>query len=437
MPFEVIIPKLSTTMDEGTIVRWLKNEADQVQAGETLFELETDKAVMEVEAPISGVLGQILLPAGTTAALGEVAALIITPQEADGGQATDAVTPSHEDQPEERVKASPLARRLAQERGIDLVTLQGSGPGGRIVESDVRAALEQLAQPAAAKPGRLIASPAARKLAKESGLDLSEVTGTGPGGRIVLEDVRKAAATPPPSIPQPAAGASPEGRVLPLSGVRRVIAERMAASAQTVAQVTLTTESDATRLVEWRARIVDQQLMDPVPSYTDMALLLTARALREHPYMNARLEGEAIHLLESINIGLAVDTRRGLLVPVLCHVDQKGIASIARQARHLVEKARAGKATPDDLSGGTFTITNLGLYEIDAFTPLVNLPECAILGLGRIVAKQVVYRDEVAIRHMMTLSLAFDHRLVDGAPAARFLQRIKQLIEEPLLLLCE
>jgi pyruvate dehydrogenase E2 component (dihydrolipoamide acetyltransferase) len=376
MPIEVILPKLSTTMDEGTIVRWLKKEGERVQAGEFLYELETDKAVVEIESPAGGLLSRILLPAGSTAPLGEVVALIVTPEE-------EAVATR---QPEKRVKASPFARRLAQEQGIDLAALQGSGPGGRIVEKDVRAAIEkEEAQPVTAEQ------------------------------------------------PQAPAGE----KVVPLSSVRRVIAERMADSARTAARVTLITEGDATRLVEWRTSIVEQRIMIPVPSYIDMVVLLTARALREHPFMNARLEGEAIRLLGPINIGLAVDTERGLLVPVLRDADKKGIADIARESRQLVEKTRAGKATLDDLSGGTFTITNLGMYEIDAFTPLVNLPECAILGLGRIVPKQVVYRDEIAIRHMMGLSLAFDHRLVDGAPAARFLQRVKQLLEEPLLLLLE
>jgi pyruvate dehydrogenase E2 component (dihydrolipoamide acetyltransferase) len=420
-------------MDEGTIVRWLRDEGDQVQAGETLYELETDKAVMEVESPISGVLSRILLPAGTTAPLGEVVALIVSPEEADSGQPVEESAPSPGRQPKERIKASPLARRLAQEHGIDLATLNGSGPGGRIVESDVWAAVEQSPQPAAVESRRVIASPVARKLAQELGVDLADVKGTGPGGRIILEDVQRVADGQRPAAPEPTPVPA-EGEVVPLSGVRRVIAERMADSARTVARVTLTTEVDATRLVDWRTTIMEQQSVDPVPSYTDMVVMLTARALREHPIMNARLEDEAIRLLRSINIGVAVDTERGLLVPVLRDADQKGVVEVARESRQLVNKTRAGKATTDELSGGTFTITNLGMYEIDAFTPLVNLPECAILGLGRIVPKQVVYRGEVAIRHMMMLSLAFDHRLTDGAPAARFLQRVKQLIEEPLLL---
>jgi pyruvate dehydrogenase E2 component (dihydrolipoamide acetyltransferase) len=421
MPVEVILPKLSTTMDEGTIVRWLKKEGDRVQAGESLYELETDKVVMEIEAPASGVLSRVLLPAGSTAPLGEVVALIVTPEEAE------AVGP---EAGRRRVKASPFARRLARERGVDLAALPGSGPGGRIVGGDVRAAVEQASRPAAAGARRVIASPVARRLAEESGLDLSAVRGSGPGGRIIVEDVQKVAAVQRPSAPA-------EEKVVPLSAVRRVVAGRMADSARTAARVTLITESDATRLVEWRTRIKEQQAMDPVPSYTDMVVMLAARALREHPYMNARLEGQAIRLLGPINIGLAVDAERGLLVPVLRDADQKRIAAVARESQQLIEKARAGKATPDDLSGGTFTITNLGMYDVDAFTPLINLPECAILGLGRIVARQVVYKGELAIRNMMALSLAFDHRLVDGAPAARFLQRVKQLIEEPLLLLCE
>jgi pyruvate dehydrogenase E2 component (dihydrolipoamide acetyltransferase) len=423
-------------MDEGLIVRWLKEEGDQVQAGESLYELETDKAVTQVESPISGVLSRILLTAGHTAPLGAVVALIVTPEEADGGEPVEAVTPSLGRQPKKRVKVSPLARRLAEEHSVDLANLKGSGPGGRIVESDVRTALEQAPQPATVESRRIIASPAARKLARELGVNLSDVKGTGPGGRITVEDVQRVAAGQRPSTSEPTPVPA-EGEVVPLSGARRVIAERMADSARLVARVTLTTEVDATRLVDWRTAVIERRSTHPVPSYTDMVVMLTARALREHPIMNARLEDEAIRLLRSINIGIAVDTERGLLVPVLRDADQKGIFAIADEARHLAEKTRGGKATTHELSGGTFTITNLGMYGIDAFTPLVNLPECSILGLGRIVPKQVVYKGEVAIRHMMTLSLAFDHRLTDGAPAARFLQQVKRFIEEPLLLLCE
>lgn len=222
-----------------------------------------------------------------------------------------------------------------------------------------------------------------------------------------------------------------------MSGVRAVIAERMSLSARTAAHVTLTTEVDATELVRLREQIKEetQKTLGFSISYNDIMVAIVARALREHPNLNATLAGEEIRLLETINVGVAVDTERGLLVPVIKEADRKGIDQIAREFRDLVERGLAGTLLPDDLTGGTFTITNLGMYEIDAFTPIINPPECAILGVGRIVAKPVVLgTEEVVVRRMMYLSLSFDHRIVDGAPAARFLQRIKQLVERPYLL---
>ena len=232
--------------------------------------------------------------------------------------------------------------------------------------------------------------------------------------------------------------ARPEPETLtPLTGVRAVIARRMAKSHQTTAPVTLTTEADATDFVELRERL-KVRLADELGfnvGYNDLLIKLVARALREFPYVNARLEGEAIRKLQEVHVALAVDTDRGLLVPVIRDADGKGVAEIARELRDLVARAREGKALPDELTGSTFTITNLGMHEIDGFTPIISLPEAAILGVGRIRARPAVVDGEITVRQMMWLSLTFDHRLVDGAPAARFLQRIKNLVEEPYLLL--
>jgi len=388
MTIDVILPKLTTTMDEGTIVSWLKQEGDAVQAGQPLFELETDKVTMEVEAPASGTLSRILSPAGSTLPIGQVVAVIA----AEVSQATSPTAPPEE----RRVKISPLARRLAQEHGVDVSPLEGSGPGGRIIEDDVRAAIERLAA------AQAVVSP-----------------------------------VPPASAPPPVARAAQTGsggRLVPISSVRRVTAERLAASAHTAPRVTLTADADASRLVDWRARLKSQPRREPTPTYTDLIVFLLARLLPEHPYLNARLEADAIRLLDQVNIGMAVDTERGLLVPVLREADKKDLPSLTQESARLIEKARAGRATPEDLSGGTFTVTNLGMYAVETFTPIINLPECAILGLGQIAPKPAVYRNEIVARHMLPLSLSFDHRLVDGAPAARFLQSLKDLIEEPLLL---
>ena len=264
---------------------------------------------------------------------------------------------------------------------------------------------------------------------------------SGPGGRVVRADVEHAAA-PGETAAQPIlAVARPvppaAGQTIPMIGVRARIAERMAASAQTTARVTLTAEVDATRLVEARSQLKEalSQSLGFAIGYNDLLIAICARALREHPGVNSRLEGDQIRLLEDVHVGLAVDTERGLLVPVVRHADRLRVVEVARTLRDLVARAREGKSGPDELSGGTFTITNLGMYGVDAFTPIINLPECAILGAGRIAAQPAVVDGQVAIRQRMWLSLTFDHRLVDGAPAARFLQRVVQLVEEPYLLL--
>jgi len=287
-------------------------------------------------------------------------------------------------------------------------------------------------------------------VAAELGVDLATVTGTGVGGKVTQEDVRAAAeATQAPSVVSAPAAAAPVpvapikvapadvAATVPLSGLRGIIAERMAASAHSAARVTLVSEVDATAFVEVRTRL-KEAVSDEwgfAPGYTDLLATIVARALREHPYVNARLNGDVIEQLTHVNVGIAVDVERGLMVPVLHDADQMGLRELGARFREVVGRAREGKSLPDDLSGGTFTITNLGMFDVDAFTPIMNPPELAILGVGRIIAKPVVVGGEVVVRQMMTLSLAFDHRLVDGAPAARSLQRIKRLIEQPYLLL--
>ena len=450
MVTEVILPVLGETMNEGTIVEWLKREGEPVQRGEVLFTLESDKATLEVEAPATGFLRKILAPPGQKVPVLTVIGLIsktadedISAHEVGAGlrPAPAAPTPSEPETLEPtagRLFVSPRARKLAREKGVDLAQVTGSGPNGRIVEEDVIAFLE--AQPKV--------TPVAQRLAEQAGLDLRTVQGTGPGGRITKEDVERALAqfqVPGFRLPvaEAAAAVTAEPETLkpetlqPLSGVRAVIARRMAESHQTTAPVTLTAEVDATAFVELRERLKESLAasLGFNIGYNDLLIKLAARALREFPYMNVRQEEGGIRPLQDVHVALAVDTDRGLLVPVIRHADRKGVSEIARELRELVARAREGKALPDELTGSTFTITNLGMHEIDGFTPIINLPEVAILGVGRIKARPAVVDGEICVRQTMWLSLTFDHRLVDGAPAARFLQRIKQLVEEPYLLL--
>jgi pyruvate dehydrogenase E2 component (dihydrolipoamide acetyltransferase) len=273
------------------------------------------------------------------------------------------------------------------------------------------------------------ATPIARRLAAQQDVDLATVTGTGPGGRVMRQDVERVQEQP---TPEPARDATRRGSIVPVSGLRAVIAERLSSSWQERPHVTLTTEADASNLVSARKQAIAE--LEQKISYDAFLVALTARALVEHAFVNVRFTDDGIETVPQVNIGVAVDTERGLLVPVVRDAPGKSLIEIQHSLGALVERALASASLPDDLTGGTFTITNLGMFEIDGFTPIINPPESAILGVGRIVAKPVAEGREVVIRDMMTLSLSFDHRLIDGAPAARFLQRVKQLVERPFSL---
>jgi pyruvate dehydrogenase E2 component (dihydrolipoamide acetyltransferase) len=437
MAVSVIMPKLEMAQETSTVVEWLKQEGDHVEQGEPLLTVETDKATVEIESPASGILAGIRVEPEQVVPVTEVIAYILQPGEELPLELTkevESVSPPLPPAPAPpAIRATPVARQMAEDRGVDLSTIVGTGPGGRVTKTDVEAALSAPSGLAAEVPHEKVrATPAARRMAREREVDLSAVTGSGPRGRIQAADVLTF--TPAPMIVS-----EPVAKVVPLKGLRRIIAERMAASVHTAARVTLVTEADATAFVEARERL-KATVADEwgfAPGYNDLLGIIVARALREFPYMNARLsaDGQAIERLPVVNLGMAVDTERGLLVLVIRDADQKGLRTFGTEFRALVERARVGKATPEDLTGGTFTVTNLGMHEIDAFTPIINLPEAAILGVGRIQPKPVVREGEIVVRQMWTLSLVFDHRVVDGAPAARFLQRIKQLVENPYLLL--
>jgi len=272
-------------------------------------------------------------------------------------------------------------------------------------------------------PSSLRASPVARKMAAEASVDLTSVPGTGPRGMVMRKDIERALAEP--IAPQP----------LPLTGLRGIIAERLSAGWRERPQVTLTTDADATNLVSARQQMLAES--GEKIAYDAFLVKCVARALTEHPALNARLGKAGIELLPDINVGVAVDTDRGLLVPVVHDAPRLTLRQVQAELQSLAERAHTGRSLPDDLAGGTFTITNLGMYEIDAFTPIINPPECAILGVGRIVARPVGLGGQVVLREMLALSLSFDHRLVDGGPAARFLQRVKQWIERPFALFAE
>jgi len=360
----------------------------------------------------------------------------------------------------DRKAVSPRARMVAKELGVDPVAIAGTGPGGRVVERDVRAAATSLeAAPAAAPAGppeRVIASPLARKLAAEHGVDLAQVKGTGPGGRITERDVTAvvdarrapAAATPAPAAPAEApatvpAAAAATGAFEPLNRVRRITAERMAASARSVARVTLLMEVDMTEAVRFRTQLAPEfeKRSGARLAYDAMIAKACAIALSEHPHVNAQWQEATethpagLQLQPNVNVGIAAASEQGLLVVVVRDADSKPLSQVNSDLIGMVAKSRAGGLGPDELSGSTFTITNLGGHGVEAFTPIVNPPETAILGVGRIAKRPAVVEGQIVPRDIMYLSLAFDHRVVDGAPAAQFLQRVKECLEAPYILL--
>ncbi|MHC1785237.1 MAG: 2-oxo acid dehydrogenase subunit E2 [Anaerolineaceae bacterium] len=452
MATEFFIPKLGQTVEEVQIAGWMADDGAKVEKGQVIIEVETDKAIFPVEANADGILhrgpykdGDMVPVITTVAIIGTADDRFEVKGQVEASPAPAESVVVQEAAPVEvqaagfgvaavvetagKLFASPRARKAAGNK-VDLskVTPTG-GKGVRVVEQDVLAFLSHLPK----------MTPVAQKMAAETDVRLEDIQGTGPGGRVRKSDVEQAlqavaSAQVPAAIPPDAEGDVME--CIPLSGVRGIIAERMAASVHTTARVTLVMEIDATELVAMRERIKTRvsEEWGFAPGYNDLLAKITAAALRRFPYMNARLTSQSIELMKPINIGMATDTERGLLVPVIRNVDQKSLRQFGQEYRGLIERARNRKSQPDDLTGGTFTITSLGAYGVDAFTPVINLPEAAILGVGRIAQKVVPVKGDAVIRSMVTLSLVFDHRLVDGAPAARFLGYIRELIEEPYLL---
>ncbi|NIN65760.1 MAG: 2-oxo acid dehydrogenase subunit E2 [Anaerolineae bacterium] len=435
---EVIMPKLGLTMEEGTIVRWLKEEGDTVEEGEILFEVQTDKVVMEVECTASGVLARILVHEDETVPIAQVVAYIAAPGE-EVPEAIPGVHPAEEVRVEEvtaappvaaaAIAATPAARRLARDKGIDLGQVKGSGKDGMIVKQDVQTAVEHAqAMPGAAEPapGSPKASPAARRVAREHGIALGVVPGSGPDGRIVEQDVLDFVAQPKESRVE-------EEGLLSLHPIHKLMAERMSQSFSVAPHFYLGVEVKATALVELRDRLLPicEKEAQVRLTFTDLLVKLLAAALRNHPLANATWEDGGIRVFREINIGLATAIDEGLVVPVVKAADELTLAEIAAARSELAEKAKAGRLTLDEVTGGTFTLTNLGMLGVDVFQAIINPPQSAILATGRILERPVVEDGEVVARPTIYLTLSVDHRVLDGATAARFLQELQTLIEDP------
>ena len=469
MPTPVILPKLGMTMVEGTVTEWYMQSGDEVSPGDLLFAFETEKVNYDVEAEAAGTL-HVVVEVDTTVDPGAVVGYLLAAGEqppapgAPPPPPTAAAAASPQPEPSTPVaapavpaaggngaggdgtaggRASPAVKRLAEEHGIDLTAVSGSGVGGRILREDVVAAV-RAGEPAAATlaPARVKASPAAKRIAGERGVDLATVAGSGPGGRIVVEDVEATAdrAGEPAEAEAPVT-ASTEAESIPFRGMRRTIASRMHESLQSTAQLTMAMDVDMTRAVALRKELIDVWKDRGLrPTYTDFVIKAVALALREHPRVNAGLREDQIILHPKIHVGFAVALDEGLIVPVTRNSDARPLDKLAPETADLAARARDNALTPDDLTGGTFTVTSLGMFGVDVFTPIINPPQAAILGVGRIFERPVFASEtgtEIERRSFLTLSLTIDHRILDGAPGAEFLRSVTGILERPSQLLLD
>ena len=441
MATKVIMPKLSPTMEEGQISRWLKKEGDKVAMGEPLAEIDTDKATMEMQALANGVLRKIIVNEGQAAPLGQLIAIIGEPEEdiasllSEAPAAPAAAAPEQKEAPPEQpAPASTPAPAPVQQPTPQARAAAASLGNGRQASS------------APADSGRMIVSPLAARMAAESGLDLRSVQGSGPGGRIIKRDIEAALsqpkAAPAPQYPRavepaqfrPAAIATASAyRDEPATQIRQTIAKRLVTSLGPVPHFFLTTDIEMDRAAEMRRGI---NALDPdlKISINDVIIKVTAAALIQHPEVNASFQEKFVRYYEHADIGVAVAIEDGLITPVVRAADQKSLSQIAAEVRELAERARAKRLQPEEYTGATFSISNLGMFGIDEFTAVINPPEGAILAIGAMTPKPVVRENEIVVRQMMRVTMSCDHRVIDGATGAKFLQTFKKILENPLYL---
>ena len=435
MAIEIVVPRLGWSMEEGVFGEWLKRAGEEVLPGDMLFVLEGEKAAQEVES-FDG--GKLCIPEGApqpgeTVQVGQLLGYLLAEGETAPTQIPVAAAPPGPSDAEVAA-AGPAVRKLARELDVELRGLRGTGSGGRISAADVRAAAtggERVAAvvPAGDRPATAI-SPRARRVARELGVDWSDIEGTGRTGRIRESDVRAAARhSQPTSAPTIADG---PGSRAPLGPLRKTIAHRMSAASHQTAAVTLHTEADATNLVNLREQFQTAvAAAEATPGYNEILVKLTALALQQHPHLQAQWQDGELWVPDEVHIAIAVEAEQGLLAPVIRDAASQSLRQLAVETRRLAQRARDGALTVEEMRGGTFTITNLGGYGVDAFTPIINLPQSAILGVGRIRQVPVVVGDQILPRFTISLSLTFDHRVHDGGPAARFFDALRGVIEQP------
>ena len=433
MATKVIMPKLSPTMEEGQISRWLKKEGDKVSMGEPLAEIDTDKATMEMQALANGVLRKILINEGQSAPLGQLIAVIGEPNEdiASVLKEASAAAPKPEEQKKQEPEKAPEQPAPQAKAAAASSQPRPSVDNGRRPQSE--------AKPASSDSGRMIVSPLAARMAAEAGIDLRSLQGSGPGGRIIKKDIEAAlsqpkaeAAAPLRLVPSTQFGASGY-RDEAASEIRKVIAKRLVTSLGPVPHFFLTTDIEMDRAAEMRRGI---NALDPdlKISINDIIIKVTAAALMQHPTVNASFQEKIVRYYERADIGVAVAIEDGLITPVVRAADQKSLSQIAAEVRELAERARTRKLKPEEYTGATFSISNLGMFGIDEFTAVINPPEGGILAIGAMTPKPVVRDNEIVIRQMMRVTMSCDHRIIDGATGAKFLQTFKKILENPLYL---
>ena len=433
MAAEFTMPQLGLTMTEGTVLQWLKSIGDPIALGDLLVEVETEKVNYQVESTLEGTLLEILVPAGEVALVKAPLAIIGQPGEkiiraeskeeksveipSSALQEATVSPPAPEIMTGDRLKASPIVKRIAREENIALTEIIGTGPDGRIVERDIQKYQEER---------RVKASPLAEKIAKEHSIDLATMNQK---SRIMKDDVLAEVS----DLSVKSAATKGFSTVMPITGMRKIIAERISMSWQTAPHVNMTAEVDMSVSADLKEKLT--LALGVKVSYTDIIAKIVTQALTEFPMINSSLLDGTIVSYETVNIGIAVALENGLIVPVIKNTNHKTINDIHEEIVSLSNKARDGKLDREEISAGTFTISNLGMFGVDHFTPIINQPESAILGVCRIVERPMVHDGAVVIRPMMNLCLSFDHRLIDGAVGAQFLARLRQLLEQPLLLL--
>ena len=456
MATSIVMPQMGYDMHEGKVVRWHKKEGEEVVRGEVIAEIETDKATVEYEAYTGGVMAKIVAEEGVAIPVGGLIAVMTNfgeaipedmlaelgavvsdvPAEQSSSAATDPVSaPAASNNGV--VKASPLAKRLARERGVDLTEIVGTGPEGRIVEADIPAlgAVTQAAP--AAEQGEVRASPLARRLAKERGIDLSTITGTGPGGRITEADVPEHAAPDPvPATVAASAAATPaqESELVELSRMRQAIARVTVDSKREAPHFYVAVEIDMTKAMLFRRDVNDEVSAEQRVSVNDLIVKASAMAIKHHPKFNSSFQDNHLQMNASVNIGIAIALDSGLIIAGINNCESKSLIEISTASRDLVSRANSGTLRNEEYSGTTFSVSNLGMFDVDSFTAIIFPPHAAILAVGTVKEQPVVRDGELAIAQIMKATISTDHRVADGAEAAQFISEIKKYLENPISL---